>query len=81
MLDLPIVYGPTMSPVCLPPQESADLHVGRAAAVVGWGALKEGTLHKNLKLSNMRLLIIRYKSFRWRSAECSAASHSSDHCQ
>ena len=78
MLDLPIVYGPTMSPVCLPPQGSADLHVGRAAAVVGWGALKEGTLYKNLKLSNMRLLII---SFRWRSAECSAASHSPDHCQ
>lgn len=41
-LASPVTFGPTMSPVCLPSAGSTTTYEGKEAAVIGWGALKEG---------------------------------------
>ena len=43
-MESPVFPTPTISPVCLPPAGSNDLYVNKDAAVIGWGALKEGTI-------------------------------------
>lgn len=41
-LDSPIDYTSTISPVCLPPSDSSDQYTDKEAAVIGWGAIREG---------------------------------------
>jgi hypothetical protein len=37
-----VEFTETISPVCLPPQETNDQYVGKLAIVKGWGATGEG---------------------------------------
>jgi len=41
-LDSPIQFSSTMSPVCLPNSATSDKYANQEAAVIGWGAIKEG---------------------------------------
>lgn len=41
-LETPATFSRTVSAVCLPPAGSEEKFVGRTAAVIGWGALREG---------------------------------------
>lgn len=41
-LESPVFFTQTISPVCLPPSGSNDQYTDKDAAVIGWGALKEG---------------------------------------
>ena len=41
-LDSPIKFTSTMSPVCLPNSATSDKYANQEAAVIGWGAIKEG---------------------------------------
>ena len=41
-MESPVFFTSTVSPVCLPPAGSNDLYTDKDAAVIGWGALKEG---------------------------------------
>ncbi len=59
-MDSPVTFGPTISPVCLPSAGSTANYEGKVAAVIGWGALKEGTKTKLVAclFKDWRLLII-----------------------
>jgi hypothetical protein len=72
-LASPVTFGPTMSPVCLPSAGSTTTYEGKEAAVIGWGALKEGRLLVNI-WNNQSLLkrlfkIIFVKSFKTNQAD------------
>lgn len=41
------MFSEILSPVCLPSIDTKRLFVGKEAVVVGWGALREGSLFKN----------------------------------
>jgi len=41
-LDSPVTFSSTMSPVCLPNVATSDKYAQQEAAVIGWGAIKEG---------------------------------------
>merc|ERR1712071_101651 len=41
-LDSPVTFPGAMSPVCLPNSASSDKYAEQEAAVIGWGAIKEG---------------------------------------
>jgi hypothetical protein len=42
-MESPVLFTSKISPVCLPPIGSNDQYTDKDAAVIGWGALKEGS--------------------------------------
>ena len=54
-MDSPVTFGRTISPVCLPSAGSTANYEGKVAAVIGWGALKEGTKTKTKLVAYSRI--------------------------
>ncbi|XP_046655025.1 trypsin alpha-3-like [Daphnia pulicaria] len=46
-MESPVFFTSVISPVCLPPLGSNDQYTDKDAAVIGWGALKEGGSQPN----------------------------------
>ncbi|XP_046654787.1 trypsin-1-like isoform X1 [Daphnia pulicaria] len=46
-MESPVLFTSKISPVCLPPAGSTDQYTDKDAAVIGWGALKEGGSQPN----------------------------------
>ncbi|XP_045024532.1 trypsin-1 isoform X2 [Daphnia magna] len=47
-LDSPVVFTPTISPICLPPNDSSDQHAYRKTVAIGWGAPTENGTQANV---------------------------------
>ncbi|EFX71073.1 hypothetical protein DAPPUDRAFT_256105 [Daphnia pulex] len=56
-MESPVFFTSKISPVCLPPVGSNDQYTDKDAAVIGWGALKEGGSQPNaLQLVTVQII-------------------------